>query len=360
MSMTAAQSKSPASPANAPPILRAQHIKRTFRMGESHVDVLTNVDLTLRPGEFVAIEGRSGSGKSTLLHILAALDGVDSGSVALDDRDYTQLTFESKKQLWPGVLAKVYDGLGSFKNWLSDLRFRYQLLICLAILASLWGLFLTTAIATEIFKSGKGWFVTIPSPMAPIIVLLLVQFLLWIFQSMVLFLGSVSNAIMHRSVGSNEGLASQFRNTEFGFVFQFYHLLPELDVLENTLLGPMVTYSVFGYLRRRRALRRRAHEVLEQLGMAHRLTHRPNQLSGGERQRVAIARALMNSPRILFADEPTGNLDAETGRQIMDLLEKLHRDQGQTIVMVTHDRALAREADRVLVLKNGQLQRAQE
>jgi putative ABC transport system ATP-binding protein len=93
--------------------------------------------------------------------------------------------------------------------------------------------------------------------------------------------------------------------------------------------------------------------------MAHRLKHRPAQLSGGERQRVAIARALMNHPRVLFADEPTGNLDADTGRQIMNLLESLHRKHGQTIVMVTHDRALAREADRVLVLKDGKLEKAE-
>ncbi len=98
--------------------------------------------------------------------------------------------------------------------------------------------------------------------------------------------------------------------------------------------------------------------MLAQLGMDHRLTHRPNQLSGGERQRVAIARALMNSPRILFADEPTGNLDAETGQQIMTVIEKLHRENGQTVVMVTHDRSLARTADRVLVLKDGRLEQA--
>lgn len=92
--------------------------------------------------------------------------------------------------------------------------------------------------------------------------------------------------------------------------------------------------------------------------MDHRLKHKPNQLSGGERQRVAIARALMNSPRILFADEPTGNLDAETGSQIMSVFNHLHREKQQTIVMVTHDRTLARQADRVLVLKEGRLERA--
>jgi len=152
---------------------------------------------------------------------------------------------------------------------------------------------------------------------------------------------------------------SHLRNTDFGFVFQFYHLLPELNVIENTLLSAMIQHSWLGFRSNRSQLRTRATEVLDQLGMAHRLRHRPSQLSGGERQRVAIARALMNSPKVLFADEPTGNLDADTGRQIMGVLEKLHQERGQTIVMVTHDRTLAREADRVLVLKGGRLERAE-
>ncbi len=148
---------------------------------------------------------------------------------------------------------------------------------------------------------------------------------------------------------------SRLRNTQFGFVFQFYHLLPELNVLQNAMLSPMIEHSWLTFRSKKREILDRATEVLSSLGMSHRLAHRPNQLSGGERQRVAIARALMNSPRVLFADEPTGNLDADTGRQIMDVLEGLHRDKNQTIVMVTHDRALAREADRVLVLRDGAL-----
>lgn len=148
---------------------------------------------------------------------------------------------------------------------------------------------------------------------------------------------------------------SRLRNTQFGFVFQFYHLLPELTVLENTLLAPMIQFSWLGFRSRRREFNARATELLDKLGMAHRLKHKPAQLSGGERQRVAIARALMNLPRILFADEPTGNLDLETGGQIMGLLETLHRRDGQTVVMVTHDRSIARQADRVLVLKDGKL-----
>lgn len=151
---------------------------------------------------------------------------------------------------------------------------------------------------------------------------------------------------------------SKLRNTQFGFVFQFYHLLPELNVLENAILASMIEHSWMSFRANRKTLRARGVEILTQLGMQHRLHHRPNQLSGGERQRVAIARALMNSPRVLFTDEPTGNLDAETGRQIMGVLERLHREKGQTIIMVTHDRSIARQADRVLVLKDGKLDRA--
>jgi lipoprotein-releasing system ATP-binding protein len=229
------------------PILRASGVRKSFKMGDSIVEVLKNADLSVREGEFIAIEGRSGSGKSTFLHILGALDLANGGSVEFGAKDILKLPSAARSAL---------------------------------------------------------------------------------------------------------------RNTQFGFVFQFYHLLPELNVLENTLLGPMVQHSWFGFRAQRRALRDRAAEVLKSLGMEHRLRHRPNQLSGGERQRVAIARALMNNPRVLFADEPTGNLDADTGRQIMSVLEKLHRESGQTIIMVTHDRTLARQADRVLVLRDGKLEKA--
>lgn len=216
-------------------------------MGDSKVEVLKGVDLSIRGGEFVAIEGRSGSGKSTLLHIMGALDESNGGIVEYAGKD----------------LAK---------------------------------------------ESGTE--------------------------------------------------RASVRNREFGFVFQFYHLLPELNVLENTLLAAMIEHSWFSFRSNKPKLRETATEILKSLGLDHRLKHRPSQLSGGERQRVAIARALMNKPKVLFADEPTGNLDADTGRQIMSVLEKLHRDAGQTIIMVTHDRSLARTADRALVLKDGVLSRA--
>jgi len=231
----------------APPvILRGQGIRKSFRMGDSTVEVLKHVDVSILSGEFLAIEGRSGSGKSTLLHILGALDAADDGSVEYGGNNIAAMSGNDRSRL---------------------------------------------------------------------------------------------------------------RNTQFGFVFQFYHLLPELNVLENTLLGPMIEHSWLSFRSKKKELRQRAADLLTELGLGHRLKHRPSQLSGGERQRVAIARALMNTPRVLFADEPTGNLDAETGRQIMGVLEKLHREKGQTIVMVTHDRTLARQADRVLILKDGRLDR---
>jgi lipoprotein-releasing system ATP-binding protein len=154
------------------------------------------------------------------------------------------------------------------------------------------------------------------------------------------------------------GQRARIRNQTFGFVFQFYHLLPELSVLENTQLAAMVKHSWLGYRASKRKLVDRAKSILDTLGMGHRLTHRPSQLSGGERQRVAIARALMNQPRVLFADEPTGNLDFATSQQIMDVLNTLHREQKQTILMVTHDRTIAKQADRTMVLDRGQLKNA--
>jgi lipoprotein-releasing system ATP-binding protein len=240
-------------PARAPgrptgsPILRAQAVQKTFRMGDSWLPVLKHCDLSVQPGEFIAIEGRSGSGKSTLLHILGALDSFDGGSVQYEGQEIA---------------------------------------------------------------------------------------------------------------GMSASARSHLRNTDFGFVFQFYHLLPELNVLENTLLAPMIEHSWLGFRSRQRELRERAVALLMQLGLEHRLKQPSTRLSGGERQRVAIARALMNEPRIVFADEPTGNLDAETGKQIMGVLEQLHREKGQTVIMVTHDRTLARQADRTLVLRDGKLERA--
>ena len=147
----------------------------------------------------------------------------------------------------------------------------------------------------------------------------------------------------------------RLRNHSFGFVFQFYHLLPELNVLENVLLPAMVDAPFYKAFFRARPRKAQALELLEAFGLTSRLKHRPGQLSGGERQRVAIARALINEPALLLADEPTGNLDAKTGRAILDVLLNLHRTRHQTILLVTHDPQVAALANRTVHLAEGRI-----
>ena len=225
-------------------ILTAANVTKTFRMGESVIEVLKGVDLSLNAGEFLAIEGRSGSGKSTLLHILSALDECNSGSIHYDGRDIAGM-------------------------------------------------------------SPKG--------------------------------------------------RCELRNAQFGFVFQFYYLLPELNVLENTLLPAMVQHSVLSFRRNSGALRKRAIDVLTELGMEHRLKHKPQQLSGGERQRVAVVRALINGPMLLLADEPTGSLDHSAATNLGDLLLELNKEEGVALVLVTHSLELAKCLPRTVELRDGRL-----
>ncbi len=142
------------------------------------------------------------------------------------------------------------------------------------------------------------------------------------------------------------------RNRQIGMIFQFYHLLPELSTLENVLMPLMITHGLVGYWRGKRQFTERAKKLLDLVGLSHRLTHKPRELSGGEMQRAAIARALIAEPKLLLADEPTGNLDQKTGEGILSLLRSLNR-AGLTIVMVTHDQAIARQTDSIVSLVNG-------
>ena len=224
-------------------ILKAEGLRKSYRMGTARVKVLKGLELDVGKGEFLSIIGSSGSGKSTLLHILGALDKPDEGTVSFNGRN------------------------------LADLSSREM---------------------------------------------------------------------------------NKFRNKKVGFVFQFYHLLDELNVQENIYLPTMAASSILGWLNRRNKAKNRAKELLERFGLAHRLKHKPYQLSGGERQRVAIARALMNEPEILLADEPTGNLDWNTGIDILDVFAELNR-AGQTIIMVTHDQRIAQKAQRILTLADGKI-----
>lgn len=156
---------------------------------------------------------------------------------------------------------------------------------------------------------------------------------------------------------SGFGAASldDYRCRAVGFVFQFYHLLPELNVLENVQLGAMIRHGRVGFLGRRRELTERARGLLDKVGLSHRLRHRSLELSGGERQRVALARALMNEPRLLLADEPTGNLDRATGASILDSLMAIRRERNLTMLVVTHDEATAKRADRIVRIADGRL-----
>lgn len=147
---------------------------------------------------------------------------------------------------------------------------------------------------------------------------------------------------------NNRRLAA-FRNDNIGFIFQFHHLLPEFTALENVIIPALIQKQ------NENKARTRAKELLDYLGLSERLTHKPNQLSGGEQQRVAIARSLINDPAVVFADEPTGNLDSNTSQELHELIFQLRKDLRQTFIIVTHNEELARMSDRRLVMEDGRL-----
>jgi lipoprotein-releasing system ATP-binding protein len=143
---------------------------------------------------------------------------------------------------------------------------------------------------------------------------------------------------------------AQVRNIRFGFVFQFYHLLAEFTALENVMMPAILRNK-----ENIRNIREKASDILRKCGLFERLSHRPSELSGGEQQRVAIARALINMPQIVFCDEPTGNLDSETGMQIKNLLWQLNKEYGTTLIIVTHAKELVKDATRIIHLQDGRI-----
>jgi len=145
----------------------------------------------------------------------------------------------------------------------------------------------------------------------------------------------------------------RLRNNSIGMVFQAYHLLPELTALENVLAPLLIRHSIFDWFSHKRAAQEQAEALLDRFGLSDRLHHRPRQLSGGEMQRVAIARALITKPQVLLADEPTGNLDEESGAGIIETLAELNRDNGLSIVLVTHDADIASQARGIVRLAAG-------
>ncbi len=148
----------------------------------------------------------------------------------------------------------------------------------------------------------------------------------------------------------NEKKLAAFRNQHIGFVFQFHHLLPEFTALENICIPAFINKTS------KKDAELKAYELLELLGLKHRADHKPSELSGGEQQRVAVARALINNPKVIFADEPSGNLDSENAQNLHQLFFKLRDELKQTIVVVTHNETLANMADRKLIMKDGAIQ----
>jgi putative ABC transport system ATP-binding protein len=220
-------------------IIEMKDITKSFFIGKlNQLDILKNIDLNVKKGEFVTVIGASGSGKSTLMNIIGVLDRQTSGKYILDGIDISQIS---------------------------------------------------------------------------------------------------------------DNKLSEIRNKKIGFVFQTSNLIPRTNSLKNVEL-PMLYYGLD-----RETRISRAKELLELVGMEDRLNHLPNELSGGQKQRVAIARALANDPDIILADEPTGALDSQTGRIIMNIFHEIHEKQGRTIVLITHDKELASETQRIITIKDGKI-----
>ncbi|MAO56137.1 MAG: ABC transporter [Rhodospirillaceae bacterium] len=218
------------------PSLALRGVRRTFRQGRSELEILKGIDLTVRPGEVVALVGPSGAGKSTMLHIAGLLESPDSGTIEICGQDCSAMGDEQR-----------------------TLMRRYNL----------------------------------------------------------------------------------------GFVYQHHHLLPEFSALENVIVPQIIAGIPY------KDAKDRAQEILNWMGLSDRLTHRPARLSGGEQQRVAIARALSTAPKVMLADEPTGNLDPHTAEEVFTILLRLARGAGLAALIATHNPALAARMDRTLRLTDG-------
>lgn len=204
---------------------------------------------------------------------------------------------------------------------------------------------LTSVLRSVSFSIPKGQFVSImgPSGSGKSTLLHILGFLDGATSGKYFFDGKDSSEYSKDEV-------AHLRNKKIGFVFQAFNLLPRTSVLENVMLP--LAYSEVP----KKEWEKIAIDALESVGLGHRLQHEPSELSGGEKQRVAIARALVNHPEVIFADEPTGNLDSKSGQAVMEILEKLNREKGHTIVLITHETATAEQAERIVRIRDGEIE----
>jgi ABC-type lipoprotein export system ATPase subunit len=357
-------------------MLSARNIHKKY----GPVEVLKGVDIDINAGEIVSIVGPSGSGKSTLLHILGTLDAADQGVVEISGaRIESRPPIDIRPAPWwkrlihllvdysiisliPGFvfnsLVENIEGLAEYNGIVWQAILTILILLIYFILMEGFtgrtvGKFLT---GTKVFKTSdysKPRFGNcINRSLARLIPFEIFSFLSgrpsgWhdkIGDSLV----SDSRIAYQQRRGLSPDELSAFRNKKIGFVFQFHHLLPEFSALENVCIAGWIQSN-------RKEVKERAIKLLTILGLKDRLDNKPNQLSGGEQQRVAVARALINNPDIVFADEPTGNLDTANAKELHQLFFDLRKEFSQTFLIVTHNEELARLSDRMLTMKDGRM-----
>lgn len=275
------------------------------------LEVLKGVDLHIKKGEIVSIVGASGAGKTTLLQILGTLDKPDRNTAS-------SLTINGENVL------KLQDA--ETDNSKEEKRFKIVSWIggVYSILLFVYLVFFRTKNEDDLME-----YVALFAFAQPIL-------------SVLIYLNRY-----FKKKSKKDKVLSNFRNLNLGFIFQFHQLLPEFTALENVCIPAYMANKP------KAEAENEAKKILEYLGLSHRIHHKPNELSGGEQQRVAVARALINKPDVIFADEPSGNLDTHSAENLHQLFFQLRDEFGQTFVIVTHNEELANMADRKLVMVDG-------
>jgi lipoprotein-releasing system ATP-binding protein len=275
------------------------------------LEVLKGVDLHIKKGEIVSIVGASGAGKTTLLQILGTLDKPEintESSLTINGENVLKLQDVENDNSKQEKTFKII-------SWTAGIY-----LICLLVFV----FFFKHIIFDDITRYVIATVLILP----------------------LLVVAIYFNRYFKKKSKQDKTL-SNFRNLNLGFIFQFHQLLPEFTALEN------VCIPAFMANKPKAETEKEAKKILEYLGLSHRINHKPNELSGGEQQRVAVARALINKPDVIFADEPSGNLDTHSAENLHQLFFKLRDEFGQTFVIVTHNEELANMADRKLVMVDG-------